>query len=111
MVLNVLEALEKNGRYEAFVQPGPKVGLVTVRDILKTDRTNQKLARLWRSFTPYDTVRDAAHELIERNIRALPVVGGQEPAGIFSQVDVVHEFADCPECRSVKAKDLPAYLR
>ena len=74
-VSKVLGDLEKNGRYEAVVQSDSKVGLITIRDILKVDQPKQtKLTRIWRPLTPVtpdDTVRDVAHELIDRNKNAL----------------------------------------
>jgi CBS domain-containing protein len=109
-VSKVLGELEKNGRYEAIVHSDSKVGLITIRDILKVDQPNQtKLTRLWKPFTPVspdDTVRDVAHELIDRNLRALPVVKDLIPIGIISQVDLIDALTGYSEIKSVKAIDL-----
>ena len=109
-VSKVIGELEKNGRYEAIIHSDSKVGLITIRDILKVDQPKQtKLTRLWKPLTPVtpdDAVRDIAHELISRNIRALPVVEDLKPVGVISQVDLIEALVDCTEIQSVKAKDL-----
>ncbi|MBN1682110.1 CBS domain-containing protein [Candidatus Bathyarchaeota archaeon] len=109
-VSKILGELEKNGGYEAIVETDTKIGLITIRDILKVDQPNQtKLTKFWKPLSPVttsDVVKDVAHELIERNIRALPVVKNQKTYGLISQVDFVNALIDCSDLSSIPAKNI-----
>jgi CBS domain-containing protein/ribosome-associated translation inhibitor RaiA len=109
-VSRVLGELERTGRYEAAVQAGNKVGLITLRHLLKVSRPEStKLVRLWKPLTqvtPDSLVIGIAAELIRINERALPVVEGTKPVGIISQLDIVKAMADSPELGSIPAKEL-----
>jgi CBS domain-containing protein/ribosome-associated translation inhibitor RaiA len=109
-VSRVLGELERTGRYEAAVQAGDKVGLITLRHLLKVSRPEStKLVRLWKPLTqvtPDSLVIGVAAELIRINERALPVVEGTKPVGIISQLDIVKAMADSPELGNIPAKEL-----
>ncbi|MCX6648028.1 MAG: CBS domain-containing protein [Candidatus Bathyarchaeota archaeon] len=109
-VSRVLGELERTGRYEAAVQAGDKVGLITLRHLLNvTQPENTKLVHLWKPLTqvtPDSIVTGVAAELIRINERALPVVEGKKPVGIISQLDIVKAMAECPELGNVPAKEL-----
>ncbi len=100
-VSRVLGELERTGRYEAVVQAGDKVGLITLRHLLNVERPEgTKLVHLWKPLiqvTPDSTVTGVAAELIRINERALPVLEGTKPVGIISQLDIIKAMADCPE--------------
>ena len=109
-VSRVLGELERTGRYEAVVQEGNKVGLITLRHLLNVEMPEHtKLERLWKpltQITPDSIVTGVAAELIRINERALPVVEGNKPVGIVSQLDIIKAMADCPELRNTSALDL-----
>jgi CBS domain-containing protein len=109
-VSRVLGELERTGRYEAAVQEGDKVGLITLRHLLNVSQPEStKLVHLWKPLTqvtPNSVVTGVAAELIRINERALPVVEGTKPVGIISQLDIIKAMADCPELGNIPAKDL-----
>ncbi|MGD0802790.1 MAG: CBS domain-containing protein [Candidatus Bathyarchaeia archaeon] len=109
-VSRVLGELERTGRYEAAVQAGDKVGLITLRHLLNVSRPEStKLVHLWKPLTqvtPDSIVTGVAAELVRINERALPVVEGAKPVGIISQLDIVKAMADSPELEAFPAKDL-----
>jgi CBS domain-containing protein/ribosome-associated translation inhibitor RaiA len=109
-VSRVLGELERTGRYEAAVQAGSKVGLITLRHLLNVEQPEHtKLEHLWKPLTqvtPDSLVTGVAAELIRINERALPVVEGTKPVGIISQLDIIKAMADCPELRTTPAKEL-----
>lgn len=109
-VSRVLGELERTGRYEAVVQAGDKVGLITLRHLLNVEKPEHtKLERLWKpltQITPDSIVTGVAAELIRINERALPVVEGTKPVGIVSQLDIIKAMADCPELRNIPALEL-----
>jgi len=109
-VSRVLGELERTGRYEAAVQAGSKVGLITLRHLLNVEQPEHtKLEHLWKpltQITPDSLVTSVAAELIRINERALPVVEGIKPIGIISQLDIIKAMADCPELRATPAKEL-----
>jgi CBS domain-containing protein/ribosome-associated translation inhibitor RaiA len=109
-VSRVLGELERTGRYEAAVQAGSKVGLITLRHLLNVEQPEHtKLEHLWKpltQITPDSLVTGVAAELIRINERALPVVEGTKPIGIISQLDIIKAMADCPELRTTPAKEL-----
>jgi len=109
-VSKVLGELERTGRYEAAVQAGDKVGLITIRHLLNVGQPEYtKLVHLWKALTqvtPSSLVTRVASELIRINERALPVVEGAKPVGIISQLDIVKAMADCRELETVLAKEL-----
>ena len=109
-VSRVLGELERTGRYEAVVQAGSKVGLITLRHLLNVNQPERvKLERLWKpltQITPDSLVTGVAAELIRINERALPVVEGAKPVGIVSQLDIIKAMADCPELRNISAREL-----
>lgn len=109
-VSRVLGELDRTGRYEAVVQAGDKVGLITLRHLLNvTQPENTKLVNLWKPLTqvsPDSIVTGVAAELIRINERALPVVEGGKPVGIISQLDIIKAMADCPELGNIPADTL-----
>ncbi len=109
-VSRVLGELERTGRYEAAVQEGDKVGLITLRHLLNVSQPEStKLVHLWKPLTqvtPNSVVTGVAAELLRINERALPVVEGTKPVGIISQLDIIKAMADCPELGNIPAKDL-----
>ena len=109
-VSRVLGELERTGRYEAAVQAGDKVGLITLRYLLNVARPEStKLLHLWKPLTPVtpdSPVTGVAAELIRINERALPVVEGTKPVGIISQLDIVKAMADSPDLGNIPAKEL-----
>jgi CBS domain-containing protein/ribosome-associated translation inhibitor RaiA len=109
-VSRVLGELDRTGRYEAVVQEGSKVGLITLRHLLSVGQPEYtKLERLWKplgQITPDNLVFRVAAELIRVNERALPVVEGTNPVGIISQLDIVKAMADCPELLNSSAREL-----
>ncbi|MCW3979674.1 MAG: CBS domain-containing protein, partial [Candidatus Bathyarchaeota archaeon] len=106
----VLGALKEADRYEAAVESGGAVGIVTLRDLLDVDQPSRtKLDRVWRatgSVPESASFIDVAETLIRNNIRALPVVEGGRIVGIISQEDLVYSMCDARELSTTPAKEL-----
>ncbi len=106
----VLGVLKETDRYEAAVESGGAVGIVTLRDILDVDQPSRtKVDRVWRttgSVSPSASFIDVAEILIRNNIRALPVMDAGKVVGIISQEDLVYSLCDARELSTTPAKEL-----
>ena len=106
----VLGYLKDTGRYEAAASGGERAGIITVRDILGLDHPERtKVEHIWEQVGTVDagsTVINVAETLIEKGVRALPVVERGEVVGIISQVDLLDALAEVNELKSVAAKDV-----
>jgi len=74
----VIEILKSNDAYEVFIEDRGKVGVITIRDILKaSDLPNMKASSLVTSVSkilPDDTVARAARLMSDYRLRSLPIV-------------------------------------
>jgi CBS domain-containing protein/ribosome-associated translation inhibitor RaiA len=106
----VLGFFKDTGRYEAAASGGGRAGIVTVRDLLGVDHPERtRVESIWEQVGTVDTVFtviDVAETLIEKGVRALPVVKQGEVEGIISQVDLLGALAEVSELKSVAAKDI-----
>lgn len=89
-VSEVIGLLNRNEVYEAFVESGNKLGVITMRDILNvSDISNMKASSLslyLSKVSPDDTVAKAASLMTEYRLRALPVaVDGAIKGAITAQ--------------------------
>ena len=77
-ISEVMGILEQRGAYEVFIQDGDKVGMITIREILKaSDISGMKASSLMfyvPKLSPDDTVRKAAKLMNDYRLRALPVI-------------------------------------
>jgi len=107
-VSKVLGYLKDTGRPEAVVAEGSRIGVVSLRDLLGVDHPGRtKVESIWRqvgTLAPGAAVLDAAAILMEKGVRALPVVEGGEVMGLVSQVDVIDALTDVPGLRNMEAK-------
>ena len=113
-VSRVLGELMKTGRYEAVISSVERYGIITIRDMLDINQPEQtKLGNyssgVWRVLEPvapdYFLV-EAAHLLMEINVRAIPVIEDDEVKGIISQVDISNALCDIRELSDIPAKEL-----
>ena len=107
-VSKVLGYLKDTGRPEAVAAKGSRIGVVSLRDLLGVDHPGRtKVESIWRqvgTLAPGAAVLDATAILIEKGVRALPVVEGGEVIGLVSQVDVIDALTDVPSLRNMEAK-------
>ncbi|MBN2334672.1 CBS domain-containing protein, partial [Candidatus Bathyarchaeota archaeon] len=98
------------GRPEAVAAKGDRVGIVTVRSLLGVDQPQRtKVESIWEQVGvvyPGTSVLEAAEILIEKGVRAVPVVEGGEVMGIVSQVDITGAMTDVGELRGFPAKEI-----
>ncbi len=111
-VSKVLGYLKDTGRPEAAAAKGGKIGVVSLRDLLEVDHPGRtKVESIWRqvgALAPGAAVLDAAAILMEKGVRALPVVEGGQVLGLVSQVDVIDALTDVSGLRNMEAK---TYMR
>jgi CBS domain-containing protein/ribosome-associated translation inhibitor RaiA len=106
----ILTYFKDTGHYEAVASDGANTGLITVRDLLGVEhpeRTNIK--SVWHQIGITDahyTVLQAVENLIDNNVRALPLVENGEVTGIISQMDLLKELTEVNELGQIKVKDL-----
>jgi CBS domain-containing protein/ribosome-associated translation inhibitor RaiA len=107
-VSKVLGYLKDTGRPEAVAAEGSRIGVVSLRDLLGVDHPGRtKVESIWRqvgTLAPGAAVLDAAAILMEKGVRALPVVEGGEVIGLVSQIDVIDALTDAPSLRNMEAK-------
>jgi len=106
----VLGYLKDTGRYEAAASGGGKAGIVTLRDLLGVDHPERtRVESIWELVGTVDaevTVIDVAENLIEKGVRAMPVVERGDVAGIISQVDIMGALTEVSELKSMAVKDV-----
>jgi len=94
---DVLAVIEKTGHFGfPVVKKGTKqlVGVVTKRDLLKNPDENQTALLMTRSPATLELeedVKKAITMLIEKSIRRLPVVQGEDVVGIVTVADIIHK--------------------
>lgn len=95
----------KTNLYEVPVVGEGKIGLVTLRDLLKVvhpERT--RLRRVWRSvgvLSPDSRVSEATELMSQSDTRAVPVVDDGRVVGILSQVEVTRALSSVRELREI----------
>ncbi len=108
-VSKVLGYLKDTGRPEAVAAKGSRIGIVSLRDLLGMDHPGRtKVESIWKqvgNLAPGAVVLDAATILMEKGVRALPVVEGEEVVGLVSQVDVIDALTEVPSLRNMEAKE------
>ncbi|MCD6263698.1 CBS domain-containing protein [Candidatus Bathyarchaeota archaeon] len=101
----LLGYFQETGLYEAPVVGEDKVGLATLRDLLKVvhpDRT--RLRRIWRfvgTLTPDRRVYEAAELMSRNDARAIPIVEWGDVVGILSQVEVTKALSTTRDLREI----------
>lgn len=94
---DVLASMEKTGHYGfPVVKKGTKqlVGIVTKRDLLKNPDENQTALLMTRNSVtlgPEEDVKKAITIMVEKNIRRLPVIQGEDVVGIVTVADIIHK--------------------
>ncbi len=94
---DVLSLIEKTGHFGfPVVKKGTRqlVGVVTKRDLLKNPDENQTALLMTRNPVTVemeDDVKKAIIIAIEKNIRRLPVVQGEDVVGIVTVADIIHK--------------------
>ena len=106
----VLGYLKDTGRYEAVASGGGRTGIITVRDLLGVDHPERtKVESIWEHVGTVDgdtAAIDVVVNLIDKGVRALPVVVRREVTGIISQMDLMDALAGLNELKSVAVKEI-----
>lgn len=95
-ILKAIGLMKNNDSYEVFSHAGNKVGVVTVRDILKSKSpSNMKVKNLMK-FVPKISIDNrllqAAKIMAEYRLRALPVFHGGKVIGKIDVKSIVNEI-------------------
>jgi len=108
-VSRVLGYLKDTGRSEAVAAKGDRVGVISLRDLLGVDHPGRtKIESIWNqvgTLSPEAAVIDAAALLMEKGVRALPVVENGEVVGAVSQVDIIEALTGVSGFRNMAAKE------
>ena len=76
-ISEVMGILKNNNAYEVFIQDEDKVGIITIREILKASDISMKVSSLMfyvPKLSPDDTIGKAAKLMNDYRLRALPIV-------------------------------------
>ncbi|RLG01449.1 MAG: hypothetical protein DRN49_01250 [Thaumarchaeota archaeon] len=97
-VSTLIGGLYENDSWEALVNYGERIGLVTLRDLLGVSHPERTLikdvARSVPSLPMEATVLDAVELMISNRIRAIPILSGEEISGIVSEVEVMNALPE-----------------
>ena len=108
-VSRVLGYLKDTGRPEAVAAKGDRVGIISLRDLLGVDHPGRtKVESIWKqvgTLAPGAAVIDAAAILMEKGVRALPVVESGEVVGVVSQIDIIEALTEVSGLRNMAAKE------
>jgi CBS domain-containing protein/ribosome-associated translation inhibitor RaiA len=108
-VSRVLGYLKDTGRSEAVAAKGGRVGVISRRDLLGVDQPRRtKVESIWNqvgTLAPGAAVIDATVILMEKGVRALPVVEDREVVGLVSQIDIIEALTEVSDLRNVAAKE------
>ena len=108
-VSRVLGFLKDTGRSEAVAAKGGRVGVISLRDLLGVDHPGRtRVESIWNQvgvLSPGAAVIDAAVLLMEKGVRALPVVENGEVVGAVSQVDIIEALTEVSGLRNMAAKE------
>lgn len=88
----VVGTLRKRNAYEAFIVDDAKIGMVSIRDILRAkhvrSRKASSLAMQIPHLTPETLVREAASVMTDYRVRALPIVKDGEAIGEITALSI-----------------------
>jgi CBS domain-containing protein/ribosome-associated translation inhibitor RaiA len=108
-VSKVLGYLKDTGRHEAVAAKGGRVGVISLRDLLGVDHPGRtKVESIWKqvgALSPGAVVIDAAAMLMDKGVRALPVVENGEVVGAVSQIDIIEALTEVSDLRNMAAKE------
>ena len=100
----------QSGSREAVVVFKKRLGLVTVMEVLDALHPERTLlGRVARRVSPISkdsTVLEAVDSMISNNIRALPVVEGEEVIGVISCAEVVNIMKSSPDFKEIKCEEV-----
>jgi CBS domain-containing protein len=105
----VIGALKDRNRYEVFVEERGRVGLLTIRELIKSSNiTTEKAGSLAvnvPALSPNTSIAEAARLMIEFRIRALPVIVGSKLVGEVTTLSIMSALREL-DLGNVKASDL-----
>ncbi|MFH1327912.1 MAG: CBS domain-containing protein [Candidatus Bathyarchaeota archaeon] len=106
----VLGVLKDLNVYEAFLTTQNKVGMITLRDLLKVyNITTRKIGSLIvyvPKLSPTSLVSEAARIMMEYRVRALPVVEGNKVTGEITSLAVIDAMRGIKDLAKLKAKNM-----
>ncbi len=105
-ISEVMGILEQKGAYEAFIQDGKRVGMITIREILKvSDISGMKASSLMfyvPKLSPDDTVGKAAKLMNDYRLRALPVIDDEKIEYAVTTRTLCEAFLSKSKLRNVR---------
>lgn len=104
----VIGALRESGAYEAFLQVGDRIGMVTTRDLLRATSTTSTKVKTVTIYVPAlgrdGTVGEAARLMHEYRIRTVPVMERGELIGAVTALALIRWMR--PLLGGVRAQDV-----
>jgi CBS domain-containing protein len=108
-ISKVIGSLKDRDRYEVFVEEGGRVGLLTIRELIKSSHiTTEKAGSLAinvPTLSPKTLIAEAARLMMEYRIRALPVMVGSRLIGEVTTMSIMSAIREL-NLGNVKASDL-----
>ena len=89
----VVGILKDQNAYEVLLEIDDKIGMITIRDILKatniTIRKANTLASIVPKLSPRSTIVEAARLMVENHIRVIPIVERHSLIGVIQAFSII----------------------
>jgi CBS domain-containing protein len=108
-ISKIIGSLKQMGEYEVFLEGKEKIGMITLRDILRvsniTKAKAETLAFYIPKLSPRTAVREAARIMMEYRIKALPIIDKNEIIGRVTAISIINAMKEVGSL-NVKATDI-----
>ncbi len=105
----VVGLLKDQNAYEVLLEINDKIGMITIRDILKakniTIRKANTLASIVPKLSPRSTIVEAARLMVENHIRVIPIVERHSLIGVIQAFSII-ELMMKQGFPKIKTKDI-----
>lgn len=108
-VSKTIGLLRDSGLYEAFILVAGRVGMITMRDILRVSKIDETKNSTIMNYVPIlstkSTLGEAARIMTEYRIRSLPVLEGKDLAGAVTSLSAIRSMQNSAMPK-IKARNL-----
>lgn len=105
-ISEVIGILQNNEAYEVFIEDGNKLGIISMRDILRaSDISNMRASSLMTpisKLSPNDTVGKAARLMSDYRLRALPIGKERKIDGAITIQSACHTLLSIKEFETIR---------
>ena len=106
-ISEIIGVLQNNDAYEVFIEDGNRLGIITMRDIVRaSDISKMKASSLMNpisNLSPNDTVGKAARLMSDYRLRALPIGNQRKIDGAFTIQSACQALQGIKEFGTIKA--------